>query len=99
MCPTVRGDHGAFALQPVSMAEVEESGEENGRVRFMIDSDAVDSDESVHGRLSSTDSISSLTPDRDGSASGFRPTAGVNGTAKKPGSAEMTDEEYDRTAR
>ena len=85
----------------------EEVPEEGNRVRFMLDSDAPESDfdnDSSRGRLSSTDSLSSLTPDKDGTAIRQRPSSSDSTCStptddSPPQDNHMTDEEYERSIR
>ena len=93
------------------MADTTDDGQDEGtRVRFMIDSDAPESDfdnDSSRGRLSSTDSLSSLTPDKDGSILRQRPGSSDSTCStptdvlddSPPQSNHMTDEEYERSIR
>ena len=86
---------------------VDEGQEEGNRVRFMLDSDAPESDfdnDSTRGRLSSTDSLSSLTPDKDGTAIRQRPNSSDSMCStptddSPPQDNHMTDEEYERSIR
>ena len=93
------------------MTDTVEDGQDEGtRVRFMIDSDAPESDfdnDSTRGCLSSTDSLSSLTPDKDGGTLRQRPSSSDSTCStptdtlddSPPQSNHMTDEEYERSIR